>query len=188
MTDLPADTSNLSPVYRLIDRGFAFATEIINLSADGNFNIAQCDDLASAVERYLPGRIHAFADRLTRNLACIRSNSGLFTFAPMTEFEAEYRCAAPLGCEFAIGPAMSRYGFREVSESVLQIQIEISRAAGSGSFVMQIDQVEYWVAVNANVVRIVADNHLALRDQGDVEATQAWLKSRLEALTLDEAD
>ena len=187
MTGLPSNNTN-SPIYRLIDRGFAFATEIVNLSADANLNISQSDDLASKVGRYLPGPIHVFADRLTRNLACIRTNPGLFAFAPSSVFEAEYRCAGAFAPQFAIGPALSRYGFHEVCESVLQIQIEISRAVGADGFVLQIDQVEYWIVMNENVVGIVADNRMACRDQKDVEATRMWLKAKLEALALEAAD
>jgi hypothetical protein len=184
MTVLHSAGTNYGPIYRLIDRGFTFATEIVNLSSDANLNISQCADFAAKVGRYLPGPIHVFADRLTRNLACIRTNPGLFAFSPMSVFEAEHRCAGVSTPRFAIGPSLSRYGFHEVFESILQIQIEISRAAGAGGFVLQIDQVEYWTVMNENGVSIFADNRLACRHQTDVEASRVWLKAKLEALAL----
>jgi hypothetical protein len=190
MTVLHSAGANCGPIYRLIDRGFAFATEIVNFSSDANLNISQCADLAAKVERYLPGPIHVFADRLTRNLACIRTNPGLFAFAPMSVFEAEHCCADASPPRFAIGPSLSRYGFHEVFESISQIQIEISHTAGAGAgdFVLQIDQVEYWIAIDENAVSIVADNRLACRDQTDVEASSIWLKAKLAALALKAAD
>lgn len=101
--------------------------------------------MAAKVGRYLPGPIHVFADRLTRNLACVRTNPGLFAFAPMSVFEAEHCCADASAPRSAIGPS---YGFHEVFEIVLQTEVEINRTAGAGDFVLQIDQVEYWIAMN----------------------------------------
>lgn len=185
MTVLLSAGTDYRPICQLIDRGFAFATEIVNFSSDANVNIFQYDDLAG---RYLPSPIHVFADQLTRNLACIRTNPGLFAFSPMSISEAEHRCAGASTPRFAIGPSLSRYGFHEVFESILQIQIEISRAADAGGFVLQIDQVEYWAMMNENGISIVADNRLAYRDQTDVEASRVWLKAKLEALALKAAD
>jgi hypothetical protein len=188
MTVLHSAGANSGPIYQLIDHGFAFATEIVNFSSDANLNISQCADLAAKVERYLSGPIHVFADRLTRNLACIRTNPGLFAFAPMSVFEAEHCCADASPPRFAIGPSLSRYGFHEVFESILQIQIEISHTVGAGDFVLQIDQVEYWIAMDENAGSIVADNRLACRDQTDVEASGIWLKAKRAALALKAAD
>ncbi|WP_156946930.1 hypothetical protein [Afipia birgiae] len=180
--------TNHDPIYRLTDRGFVFATEIVNLTSNANLNISQCAALAAKVGRYLPGPIHVFADRLTRNLACVRTNPGLFAFAPMNLFEAEHCCADASTPRFAIGPSLSRYGFHEVFEIVLQIQVEISCTAGEGDFMLQIDQVEYWITMNKSGLSIVADNRLACHDQSGVEASRMWLKAKLEALALKVAD
>lgn len=188
MTVLHSAATIQDPIYRLVDRGFIFATEVVNLSSDANLNISQSADLAAKVERYLPGPIHVFADRLTRNLACIRTNPGLFAFAPMSVFEAEHCYAGASLPRFAVGPSLSRYGFHEVFESILQIQIEISRTVGAGDFVLQIDQVEYCTMMNENGVSVVVDNRLACRDQTDVEASRLWLKAKLEALAFKAAD
>lgn len=188
MTVLHSAATIHDPIYRLIDRGFAFATEIVNFSSDANLNISQCADLAAKVERYLPGPIHVFADRLTRNLACIRTNPGLFAFAPMSVFEAEHCCAGTSAPRFAVGPSLSRYGFQEVFESILRIQIEVSRTIGAGDFALQIDQVEYWAMMKENGVNVIADNRLACRDQTDVEASCLWLKAKFEALAFKTVD
>ena len=106
----------------------------------------------------------------------------------MSVFEAGHCCANASPPRFAIGPSLSRYGFHEVFESILQIQIEISRTAGGGDFMLQIDQVEFWIAMNENGYGVVADNRLACRDQKDVEVSRAWLKAELDALALKAAD
>ncbi|MEK9282688.1 hypothetical protein MTR72_24135 [Bradyrhizobium sp. ISRA442] len=188
MTALHSAATIHDPICRLIDRGFFFATEIANLSSDANLNISQCANLAAKVERYLPGPIHVFADRLTRNPACGRTNPGLFAFAPMSVFEAKHCSAGASQLRFAIGPSLSRYGFHEVFEIILQIQVKNSRTAGAGNFVLQIDQVEYWIRMKENEISIAADNRSACRDQKGVEASRLWLKAKLEPLALKAAD
>jgi hypothetical protein len=131
----------------------------------------------------LVSRVHLFANAASRDAACQRHNPGVFRLTPITVEHAEYVWAQLPVTEFAIGPAFLGTEFNRVAHTVIQTQVGAFRSSGrTGPFVIQIDQVEYKIAVDAsNRIEISIDNRWACRPEQGLAVVRDWLAAEIAA-------
>jgi hypothetical protein len=133
----------------------------------------------------LVGPVHVFADAASRDAACQRFNPGVFELRPVSTDHVEYVCKKMTSTvKFAIGPALHSATFAVVVDMVIPVQVRSLRLIGkTRRFVIEIDQVEYRVAMDErNRVDISIDNRLGRRRITEVVDTRDWLATKLATL------
>lgn len=133
----------------------------------------------------LVGPVHVFADAASRDAACQRFNPGVFKLRPVSADHVEYLCKTiSATVRFAVGPRLHSATFAAVADMVIPVQARWPRLIGkTRHFVLEIDQVEYRVAMDKhNRVEISVDNRLGRRGDAEVVDTRDWLTTKLAAL------